>query len=297
MKNFFQSTGFKVLLGVIFILFGVMLYTASAGGSIFSEALGFVTASMQKVTTVVTNNAAVTAENVTVSKEELQAENAALRKQIEELNAQLIDYYQVKLENEQFRSVLELKQENRDFQFVSAAVIGRDPNDLFYSFYIEKGSNSGISVNDPVITNAGIVGWVSSVTASYSKVTTILSPDTSIAAVNKVTRESGAVNSDLLYAEDGTVKLCYLSADTQTKAGDIIVTSGLGGIYPKDLPIGKVLDVGPEEYDVSYSATVQPMVDVKTVRDVFVITDFEGQGEVLEDFTGAMNSLDVQEDE
>lgn len=290
MKDFFHSTGFKVLLGVIFILFGVLLYTASAGGSVFSDALGFLTTPMQKVSTVVTNNAAATANTVLQSKENLEAENAALKKEIEELNAKLIDYYQVKLENEQFRSVLELKEENKDFQFVSAAVIGRDPNDMFYSFYIEKGESSGISLNDPVITNSGVVGWISSVNASYSKVTTILSADTSIAAVDKLTRESGVLSSDIKYADQGIIKLGYLTVDTKVKPGDIIVTSGLGGIYPKDLPVGKVQEVMPEEYDVSYCAAVKPLVDVKTVRDVFVITDFQGQGQVLEDLTGVPQS-------
>ena len=290
MKDFFHSTGFKVLLGVIFILFGVLLYTASAGGSVFSDALGFLTTPMQKVSTVVTNNAAATANTVLQSKEDLEAENAALKKEIEELNAKLIDYYQVKLENEQFRSVLELKEENKDFQFVSAAVIGRDPNDMFYSFYIEKGESSGISLNDPVITNSGVVGWISSVNASYSKVTTILSADTSIAALDKLTRESGVLSSDIKYADQGIIKLGYLTVDTKVKPGDIIVTSGLGGIYPKDLPVGKVQEVMPEEYDVSYCAAVKPLVDVKTVRDVFVITDFQGQGQVLEDLTGVPQS-------
>ena len=286
MKNLFQSKSFKVLLGAGFVLLGLLLLTASSGGGALSDALGVVTGSMQKVTTVVANNAAVLAGDVTASVDELQAENAALRRQIDELNGQLVDYYQVKLENEQYRSVLELKDDNPDFQFVSAAVIGRDPNELFGGFYIEQGSNAGISVNDPVITNSGVVGWVSSVTSSYSRVTTVLSPDTSIAAVNKVTRESGAISSDLLSAEAGTVTLRYLSAGTETQPGDIIVTSGLGGIYPKDLPIGRVVSVGPEEYDVSYSAVVEPFADVATVRDVFVITDFEGQGDVLADLTG-----------
>ena len=290
MKDFFHSTGFKVLLGVIFILFGVLLYTASAGGSVFSDALGFLTTPMQKVSTVVTNNAAATANTVLQSKEDLEAENAALKKEIEELNAKLIDYYQVKLENEQFRSVLELKEENKDFQFVSAAVIGRDPNDMFSSLYIEKGESSGISLNDPVITNSGVVGWISSVNASYSKVTTILSADTSIAALDKLTRESGVLSSDIKYADQGIIKLGYLTVDTKVKPGDIIVTSGLGGIYPKDLPVGKVQEVMPEEYDVSYCAAVKPLVDVKTVRDVFVITDFQGQGQVLEDLTGVPQS-------
>lgn len=283
MKDFFHSIGFKVLLGIIFIMFGLMLYTASAGGSVFSDLFGFITTPMQKVTTVVTNNAKVSADGLTRSREELAAENEKLKKQIEELNTQLIDYYQIKQENEQFRSVLELKQENKDFQFVSAAVIGRDPNELFYSFVIDKGTLAGISVNDPVFTNSGVVGWISSANATYSRVTTILSADTSIAAIDKVNRESGVISCDLKLADEGMLKLGYLTAETTVKEGDIIVTSGLGGIYPKNLPIGKVVSVQPEEYDVSYCALVEPLVDVKTVRDIFVITDFQGQGEVLED--------------
>ena len=98
------------------------------------------------------------------------------------------------------------------------------------------------------------------------------------------------MSSDIKYADQGIIKLGYLTVDTKVKPGDIIVTSGLGGIYPKDLPVGKVQEVMPEEYDVSYCAAVKPLVDVKTVRDVFVITDFQGQGQVLEDLTGVPQS-------
>ncbi len=287
MKDFFHSTGFKLLLGVVFVLFGVLLYTASAGGSAISDLLGLVTAPMQKVSTVISNNAAVAAEDATRSREQLIAENQQLRRQIDELHTQLIDYYQLKLENEQFRSVLELKNDNQDFQFVSAAVIGRDPNDVFYTFQIDKGSSAGISVNDPVITNSGVAGWISSVTTSYARVTTILSADTSISALDKVNRQTGVISSNIEFAEQGVIKMGYLPSRDAVQEGDIVVTSGLGGLYPRNLPIGKVLEVFPEESDVTYYATVEPLVDVKTVRDVFVITDFEGQGEVLDDLDAA----------
>ena len=284
MKDFFHSNGFKALLGIVCVLFGVILYTAGAGGSVFSDLLGFVAIPMQKVSTVVTNNAAVAAKGVTRSASDLQKENDELKKEIEALNTKLIDYYQIKQENEQFRAFLELKQDNKDFIFVSGAVVGRDPNDLFYSFTVDKGSLAGIRVNNPVITNSGVVGWVSSVSSTFCRVTTILSADTSISAIDKVNRESGVTGSDIKLADQGLLKLRYLTAETTVKQGDIIVTSGLGGIYPKDLPIGKVESVGPEGYDVSYSALVKPLVDVKNVQDVFIITDFLGQGEVLEDF-------------
>ena len=281
MKDFFHSNSFKLLIAVIFILFGLMLFTASSGGSLVSDVLGFISTPMQKISTIVTNNAAQTAQSVTRSNEELLAENSALKSQVDELNKKLVQYYTYQQENAQLRKFLELKSENQDFKPVSAAVIGRDPNDLFYNFQIDKGTRSGISVNDPVINESGVVGWISSVSASYSRVTTILSPDTKISAIDKVNRDSGVISSSIKLADSGVIKLGYLSANTTVKAGDLIVTNGLGGIYPRDLPVGTVTKVANEEYDVSLYAEIKPFVDVKTVRDVMVITSFQGQGQSL----------------
>lgn len=280
LKDVFHSRGFKALLGAVFILLGLLIYSAgTGGGSLFSGGLGQVLTPMQKVSTVIVNNAAT---SVNRSVDDLEAENAALKKEVDSLRAKLIDYYQVKQENEQYRTFLELKNENKDFTFVSGAVVGRDPNDMFYSFTVDKGSLAGVTLNSPVITDSGVVGWVSSVSSTFCKVTTILSADTNMAALDKVNLESGVVSSNIKLAEQGFVKLGYLTSDTTVKEGDIIVTSGLGGIYPKNLPVGRVTKVGPEEYDVSYSAVLEPFADAKTVRDVFIITDFLGKGEVLD---------------
>jgi rod shape-determining protein MreC len=283
LKDYFHSKNFKILIAVIFILFGLMLYTAGTGSSIVSDLLGFVSTPMQKISSVVTNNATVAGQSVTRSNDELAAENAALKQQVDELNKKLVKYYTFQQENAQLRKFLELKNENQDFKPVSAAVIGRDPNDLFHNFQIDKGTLAGISVNDPVITDSGLIGWISSVNSSYSRVTTILSPDTKISAIDKVNRDSGVISSSIKMADSGIVKLGYLTAGTTVKAGDMIVTNGLGGVYPRDLPIGTVIKVANEEYDVSLYAEIKPFVDVKTVRDVMVITSFQGQGQALAD--------------
>ncbi len=283
MKDVFHSNGFKLLVAVVFILFGLMFYTAGGDGSFVSSLFGLVSTPMQKVSTVVTNNASVTAQSVTRSNADLLAENTALKKQVDDLNKKLVNYYTYQQENAQLRKFLELKSENPDFKPVSAAVIGRDPNNVFYNFQIDKGSSSGISVNDPVITDSGVVGWVSSVSAGYCRVTSILSPDTKISVVDKVNRDSGVIGSSLKLADSNRLKMGYLTSQTTVKVGDIIVTSGLGGVYPRNLPVGTVTKVAHEEYDVSLYAEVQPFVDVKDVRDVMVITSFEGQGQALPD--------------
>lgn len=281
MKDIFHSNGFRALIVAVFVLFGLMLYTARTGSSIVTQLLGLVSTPMQRVSTAVTQNAADAASAVTRSPADLAAENEALKKQVAELNKKLIKYYTYQYENAQLRKYVELKNENQDFKPVLAGVVGRDPNSVFASFQIDKGSLSGISVNDPVITDAGVVGWVSGVSAGFSRVTTVFAEETKISAIDKVNRDSGVVCSGLKLADRGLVRLSYLGAGTTVKAGDIVVTSGLGGVYPRDLPIGTVTKVANDPYDVSLYAEVKPFVDVKSVRDVMVITSFEGQGQVL----------------
>jgi len=279
-KNAFHSTGFKILIAVIAVMLCLMLYTAGSGGSVTAKLFGFATTPMQRVSTLVTRNAAAAAP-VTQSKEDLAAENKELKKQVEDLRKKLVNYYSYQQENAQLRKFLKLKEENPDFQLVSASVVGRDPNDLFGQFTIDQGTRSGIAVNDPVVTEGGVAGWVSSVNSSFAKVTTILSPDTKISAVDKVCRDTGVTGCDVKLADRGMLRLGYLSSGTAVKAGDLIVTNGIGGIYPRNLVIGTAKSVHSSQYDVSLYAEVTPAVDVKSVQDVMVITSFQGQGQAL----------------
>ncbi len=290
MKDVFHSTAFKILVAVVAAMFCLMLYTAGAGDSATATALGLITTPMQRVSAIVANNAAAAARTAAQPKEELEAENRRLRQQVEDLNKKLVNYYAYQQENAQLRKFLELKNDNPDFKLVAAAVIGRDPNDLFGQFTLDQGSRAGIALNDPVVTEAGVVGWVSSLSAGYSKVTTFLAPETKISAMDRVSRETGVVGCDIRAADRSLLQLNYLSAGTAVKAGDLIVTSGIGGIYPRNLIIGTVKDVKHSTYDVSLYAEVEPAVDVKAVRDVLVITSFTGQGEALSPAGGKASS-------
>lgn len=281
-KDIFHSMGFKIFLAVVFTMFAMMLYTAGTGSSFTAGLMGFLTVPMQKVSTVVANNASVAAQSAGESKDQLIAENKQLKEQVDQLNKKLVNYYTYQQENAQLRKFLELKTENQDFKPVAAAVIGRDPNDLFGGFTLDQGTQSGVALNDPVVTEAGVVGWISSVNAGYSKVTTILSPETKISAIDKANRDTGVVGCDEKMADAGIVALQYLSAGTKVTAGDLVVTNGIGGVYPRNLLIGTVKDVKNSANDISLYAEVTPAVDVKNVRDVLVITSFQGQGQAME---------------
>lgn len=281
MKDVFRSTGSKILVAVLFAMLGLMLYTSNTGSSLTARLFGHVAIPMQRVSTMVASNAAAAVKSSGKSKAELETENEQLRRQVDELNKKLVSYYTYQQENAQLRKFLELKNENQDFKPVAAAVVGRDPNNIFGQFTIDQGTQSGVSQNDPVVTESGVVGWVSSASATYSKVTTLLSPDTKISAADKVTREAGVVGCDMRSADANTVNLLYLSAGTKVAAGDLVVTNGIGGVFPRNLVVGTVKTVKHSTADISLYAEVTPAVNVKEVRDVMVITAFRGKGEAL----------------
>ena len=283
MRRFFKTKSFKVLIAVLIALLLVLAHTAYNGSFLLSNLFGAVTTPMQKVSAAAAESVSGVAERVTTSYEDLAAENEQLRAQVEALQKQLSDYYQYKQENEQLKNFLELKSANPDYKFAYGSVIARDGAASYYSFRVDKGTLDGVAVNDPVVTEGGLVGWVSSVSAMQCSVTTILSPSTNISAIDKVNRDTGVLTSDAALADQGLVRLSYLENDNTVKKGDMIVTSGIGGIFPKNLLIGKAVEVQSSQTDVSLYATVEPYVDVKNVKDVLIITDFAGQGDTLPD--------------
>lgn len=193
------------------------------------------------------------------------------------MREQLVELEQYRAENQQYRQFLDIKQDNPDFVFESAMVIGRDPSDFFYSFTIDKGSADGISLYDPVITPDGLVGRISEVSISNSKVVTILNPGIDVGAFDTRTRDTGVIAGDLPLAEQGMCKMLYLPRGSSAAAGDIITTSGIGGVFPKGLIIGTIDDVQTEAHGISLYAKIKPTADIPMVQDVFVITSFKGQ--------------------
>lgn len=290
MKGLFRKKSFRILIVVVAALLVLALLTAYNGSFLLSNLFGVVTTPMQKVSATAAEGVSGGVDRVTKSYDDLLEENQALRSEIDTLRGQLSDYYQYKQENEELKNFLELKSANPDYQFAYGSVIARDSADLFYSFRVDKGTLDGVAVNDPVVTESGLVGWVSAVSAMHCNVTTIFSPSASVSALDKVSRDSGVVTSTVELSDQGQIRLSYLESETAVKAGDMIVTSGIGGIFPKNLRIGEVVEVRTSDTDVSLYATVQPYVDIKNVKDVVIITSFAGQGEVLADSVGGEDS-------
>lgn len=279
MKDFFKTSSFRVLLIAVVVLLGLIIYTATAGGSFLASLLGFVSSPMQSIATDVTGNVTEFLDLDGYSKDELKELVGVLQEEKAQLEDQLVDYETLKQENDQLKTQLGLEEEEPENELRAASVIGRDPNDVFYGFSIDQGTLSGVTQGAPVITDKGLVGVVTQAYATTSKVACLLSEDVKVAAWSPKRQESGVITSDIATAGTGLLRLSYLSGSTQVQEGDIITTSGEGGSYPQGLIIGTVQSVEKSENDISQYAVIRPFEDLTTVKEVFVIVDFPGKGE------------------
>jgi rod shape-determining protein MreC len=206
-------------------------------------------------------------------------ENLELKRQIGELNKKLTEYDDLLAEVEELRKLVVIKEEHPDSVFSqSAEVMGYIANDPFKGFTIDRGYADGIEPYSPVITPEGIVGIVIEVSQHSSTVRTLLSPDLSIAAICSSTNtDFGIVEGSVLAAENSRTKLIHLDKNHGIKEGDLMITSGSSGLFPKDYAIGTVTEVGIEANGLSAYAEIEPAADISRLRSVFVIMDFEGK--------------------
>lgn len=281
MRFFFRSRQFKVILAITAGILAVGVICIVLGGSLSPQAniLGTVTAPFSQALTSITNSIKDFTEaysdgtEIMLQNSELEAENARLKEQ-------LAEYEKAINENEFYKEYLEIKEQNPDFKFTDATLISMDTQDPYKGFVINRGSLAGISKKDPVITSAGLVGFVAEVGLTTSKVTTILSPDITLGALDNRTNDAGVLSGTLELAGEYKTRLFNLSRSCNIAVGDFVVTSG-EGVFPEGLLIGSITSVGSDEYNTSIYAEVEPFVDITDIRQVMIITEFEGQGALM----------------
>lgn len=276
MKDFFESTKIRILLSVLLVLIMLSVFTRNVENNVVSSSVNSMTYGLSKV------SAAATQKNAPkLSYDELVKQNEELKRENRDLRAQTIDYYSVKEENVRLWKFFGLKKEHGDYTLIPAIVLRRDSNDEFYSFTIDQGTAAGISTGDPVMGEDGLIGWVCEADYYTARVTTILSPQTGVGAVDNATKDTGIVQGSAKYADSNRTTFAKLKSDHKVKVGDIITTTGISGMYPKGLIIGEIKDLGYDTYDSSHYAVVEPYDDIRTIIDVAVIISFDGEGEIL----------------
>ncbi len=272
MGDFFRSIQFKIFVAVALVLFGLMLNSSVRNGVAgFGEGIvGSIITPLQKLSTSI-SNAVGGSLTVFTDINKLKKQNAALTKQNKDLIQKQKDYDTYKSEIQRLKDLLGIKENNPTLSFTDAEIIAREPNGDLSSFTVDKGSLDGVNAKDAVITGDGLVGYVGEVGPTWSTVNTLLYLGSEVGAYISRTRDVGVVENNSEYAEKGLCKLSYLPRGCSVTKGDMVITSGIGSIFPKGITIGYVQDIKTETHGLSLFATVKPAVDVKTIKAVFII--------------------------
>ena len=276
MKDFFDTWKFKILVGIAVFLAAIMAY-AGANGRLTAapqEILSVAVAPFQRAAAAVSNGVSSLWEKYT-NIDAILEENEKLTAENAELRGQMVDYDKLKAENEAYKALTNIQEQHPEMSYVSSFVIGRDPLDSFYGFTLDKGSLDGVEVNDAITSDEGyLLGVVTEVDLTSCKVMTILHPSFNAAGVVSRTRDNGIITGSADYAADGLCILSNLSRGTLTKANDQVITTGLGGVFPPDVLVGVVQELVPEASGKSTIAVLKPGADPRTVKHVFIITNY-----------------------
>lgn len=276
MKDFFDTWKFKILVGIAVFLAAIMAY-AGANGRLTAapqEILSVAVAPFQRAAAAVSNGVSSLWEKYT-NIDAILEENEKLTTENAELRGQMVDYDKLKAENEAYKALTNIQEKHPEMSYVSSFVIGRDPLDSFYGFTLDKGSLDGVEANDAITSDEGyLLGVVTEVDLTSCKVMTILHPSFNAAGVVSRTRDNGIITGSADYAAEGLCILSNLSRSTLTKANDQVITTGLGGVFPPDVLVGVVQELVPEASGKSTIAVIKPGADPRTVKHVFIITNY-----------------------
>ena len=226
------------------------------------HSIGAVLASVQGVSTLMTTTVARMTGVVTVAQD-----NRRLREQVGRLQAENGELQRLAADAERLHRPLNLRA-TIPFAVTSAGVIGRDPSNWYRSLIIDKGTQDGLAREMAVITRQGVVGTLHRVSPRYAKVLLVTDRNSAVAAVNQRTRDQGIVGG----LAGGRLRLKYLLRQTDVRVGDLIVTTGLEGIFPKGLMLGRVHQVGREPGEFVHAIEIAPAVDFSRLETVEVVT-------------------------
>ena len=205
----------------------------------------------------------------------IQKENKELRNRVAVYERELLLYEETMRENARLQDLLDYVQQNANMHFITACVTARSMNGYVDSVTLNVGTRHGVTEQLPVVSGLGIIGRVTEVGNSWCKVHTILNDEMRISVMVERTRDEGTLGGLVLSnGEVQGIRLYYLPENADIAVGDRIITSGIGGIYPKGILIGEVVSI-PTEENAAYNACVYPAVDLSHLENVLLIMDVD----------------------
>lgn len=281
--NFFKSKFFILCLVAAIILTLIPTLIAAFGGTdLLRSAMGTVAKPFTMCGSGIANafNGFV---EIFTQYDELKAENAALREELQELKDKEYNEEILREQNEWLRDYINLHDQHPEFVFTDASVIAREAGNYSIVLTLNKGSAHGVKRRMPVLTGDGLLGYVSELGLDWCRVTTIIEPSSSVGVYTDRGGQLGLLEGDSALKSEGLCRMSYIGAEGNVGIGDkVYTTGGKDSLYPSGLLIGKVSSVDIDEVTGEMVATITPAIDfssLEDVRQVMLISGIESGGE------------------
>jgi rod shape-determining protein MreC len=261
----------RTLLALTLILLATGLLVLSAAGYL-APVQGLVMRPVTGIQTWIALRFAVLRDMASAPRdvETFRQRNAELEAEVARLEQQVITLQEQVSEMEILSALLNYARTRPENRYVAANVIGEDVSPFLRSVWIASGSESGLRQGMPVVTERGLVGRIAEVFPTMSRVQLVLDPESSANVILQAARADGA----LVAQPNGELWVEMIDQQASVQTGELVLTSGLGGGYPPDIPVGQVISVRRRDYELFQQAVIQPVVDFDRLTIVLVITNY-----------------------
>ncbi|MDO5780068.1 MAG: rod shape-determining protein MreC [Clostridium sp.] len=262
-----------VVLSVAFL--GIIIFSLKNNSSVISSGVGSVISPLQKII-YNANDKLKGSFDFFINFSKVKQENEELAAKNAELENKLIEYNRMKEENTTLREMFDYSQANQNYNYLGCNIVGYSGGNISNGYIIDKGTNDGVKKDMIVITPAGLVGKVTKSESNYSIVQTILNENIAVASMVEITRETTGILQGITDSKNKNLTmLSNIPIDSEIKEGDVILTSGLGGMYPQEIRIGEVVSVEVDSVGIMKKAIVKPYVDFNKLEGLFVVVPKE----------------------
>jgi rod shape-determining protein MreC len=263
---------------LIIVIVGVIINITSKKPEIFSQLKHPIIAVFSPVQKIFSSTSYAVSDGIKTIPQlfTLRNENEKLKKKIAELEKYKRYYLEYQQENANLRKMLNLKQLIMEHELEAAEVIGREPGNWFNVILIDKGKRDGINKDMAVMVDEGLVGYIVEAESIYSKVLLITDERSSVSAIIQRSRDNGIVKGSIETVPQGCLKMVFLPYDSNITKGDVVISSGMGGILPKGIVIGEIIEAQKESHELTQYAIIKPAVDFQKLEMVFVVKNRGG---------------------
>lgn len=204
---------------------------------------------------------------------EVKAQNKELIEKNQELENKLSTYSDLKEENDRLRQILDFTEERNNYNYIACDIIGYSGGNFLDGYIVNKGKNANIQKGMIVIAGQGLVGQVTSVGENWSIIQSLVNENIAVSVMVESTREATGYLKGFKDSKNRNLAKVYdLPMDSEVKEGDVIMTSGVGMLYPKEIRIGEVTHVEEDKVKVMKSAVIKPYVDFNKLEELFIVS-------------------------